>query len=585
MKVNLLMGRFQPFTLGHMKCVEAAAAKGLKTVIAQVETKSSDKKHPFTDNDLEQAMKDLVSSTPDIVDVIKVKNANIVTIGEMFAERGYEIASWTCGTDRIDSYTKMSSKYAEQAGLTDDFQMIEIKRGDEDISATKVRNALMDDDKSTFEKLTPKCFHKQYKKFQNIIKKVYESRLMRLGSYISERLHTSLYNMISEGGAAGHMAHPYDYTEFTLRDLKGLIRNLFSGKIEDVTEKIDGTNIVATMNHDGEVVFIRNKGDLNSAKGGMTIQDMAQKWADKPSVAETFLSAGETITKVFNKIGEKFFNPDAETRIAANCECVVAGKTNIMPYASAQVDFHDLFIYKYNGTEWVHEDTTKSGIDKLEKACEGIDGAQLTPQILIKTTEESKKILVDFIKELDKIFKDAGCKEMDTIEDWKKARYKKLAPDWTNGDDILYDRWFNGIKTTNLRTLKQQFGDVLGDFDKAGSKKLIGDVMEPLDTFFGKLGNAIIKQCDGIINAGIESEVIDQLRADIEDVVRDVRSNGSTELNDKLSHQLNRLAKLGDEINPVEGIVFRYKGKLMKCTGSFACTNQILGSIKFSRKN
>lgn len=80
----------------------------------------------------------------------------------------------------------------------------------------------------------------------------------------------------------------YDYTEFTLRDLKGLIRNLFSGKIEDITEKIDGTNIQATMNTKGQVVFIRNKTDLNSELGGMTIDDMARKWEDKPSVAKTF---------------------------------------------------------------------------------------------------------------------------------------------------------------------------------------------------------------------------------------------------------------------------------------------------------
>ena len=583
MKVNLLMGRFQPFTLGHMKCVDAAAKKGLKTVIAQVETKSSDKKHPFTDTDIELAMQDLIKTTPDIVDIIKVKNADIVKIGVLFSQHGYEIAGWTCGTDRIESYTKMSSKYADQAGLTDDFQMIEVKRGDEDISATKVRNAILADDKQTFEKLTPRCFHKYYHKFQTIIKNVYEHRMVCISDYLTEKLRNSIYNIIQEGGAAGHMAHPYDYDDFTLRDLKGLIRNLFSGKIEDVTEKIDGTNIVATMNPAGEVVFIRNKGDLNSAKGGMTIRDMAQKWADKPSVAKTFLTAGEIITKVFNVIGKEFFNPDENTRIAANCECVVSGKTNIIPYASDQVDFHDLFIYKYNGNEWVHEDTTKDGIDKLERACDGIDGAQLTPQILIKTTENSQKVLVDFIKELDKIFKDAGCKEMSTIEDWKKARYKKFAPKWTNGDDVLYNRWFNGIKTTNIRVLKQQYGEILGEYDKKEYKKLISQVMEPLDTFFGKLGNAIIKQCDGIINAGVESEVIQQLKSDIEDVVRDVRSNGSIELNDKLTYQLNRLARLGDEINPVEGIVFRHKGKLMKLTGSFSSCNAVLGSIRFSK--
>ena len=166
-----------------------------------------------------------------------------------------------------------------------------------------------------------------------------------------KNLYKYLQNVL-EGGASGHMAHPYDYTDFTLRDLKGLVRRLFEGRIEDVTEKVDGTNIQATVNKDGEVVFIRNKGNLNSEKGGMSIRDMADKWADKPSVAKTFLQAGEIITKVFSNIPNKFFNPDPETRVIVNCECVVAGKTNIMPYASDAVDFHDLWIYKFNGTEW-----------------------------------------------------------------------------------------------------------------------------------------------------------------------------------------------------------------------------------------
>jgi hypothetical protein len=29
--------------------------------------------------------------------------------------------------------------------------------------------------------------------------------------------------------------------------------------------------------------------------------------------------------------------------------------------------------------------------------------------------------------------------------------------------------------------------------------------------------------------------------------------------------------------------VFRYKGKIMKCTGSFAALNQLLGMTKFNR--
>ena len=50
---------------------------------------------------------------------------------------------------------ELADKYGDKAGLTDDFQMIEVKRSDDDISATKVRQALLDNDKRTFDKLTP----------------------------------------------------------------------------------------------------------------------------------------------------------------------------------------------------------------------------------------------------------------------------------------------------------------------------------------------------------------------------------------------------------------------------------------------
>ena len=406
-----------------------------------------------------------------------------------------------------------------------------------------------------------------------------------------KNLYKYLQNVL-EGGASGHMAHPYDYTDFTLRDLKGLVRRLFEGRIEDVTEKVDGTNIQATVNKDGEVVFIRNKGNLNSEKGGMSIRDMADKWADKPSVAKTFLQAGEIITKVFSNIPNKFFNPDPETRVIVNCECVVAGKTNIMPYASDAVDFHDLWIYKFNGTEWEQDEVTKKGLDVVGKACEKIDNAQVTPQIIIKTIESSKQKIVDYIKHLDKLFKQEGLKEYSTIDDWKKVRFRKECEDnhkWIlNGDgvDVLYNRWFNDDKSTNIKVIKQMYPsnvDELTSLDKKGKKDIVKNVMEPLDTFFIKMGNDVLELCDGIINSGREGEVVEILKKDLEEVVKDVEMNGSEESKTKLLNQLHRLEAGDNRIQALEGIVFRYNGKLMKVTSSFSPLNAILGSIKYSK--
>ena len=101
--------------------------------------------------------------------------------------------------------------------------------------------------------------------------------------------------------------------------------------------------------------------------------------------------------------------------------------------------------------------------------------------------------------------------------------------------------------------------------------------MRKLDTFFSRLGNSIILMCDGLVNAGMESTVIDALSNDIEEIVAEINANGTVELNNILANQLNRLADLGNQINATEGIVFKYNDRLIKCTGSFAAINQIIG--------
>lgn len=157
-RVNIMIGRFQPITNGHMKCVDAAwNQKSVPTVLAMIATKEEkvDERHPFPSSLLLPIYEKVFEKNPRVEKVILVKSANIVEIGQILYEEGYEICSWTCGTDRLESYDKMSKKYHEQSHLSDDFEMIEIKRGDEDISATKARQALLDDDKKAFAALTP----------------------------------------------------------------------------------------------------------------------------------------------------------------------------------------------------------------------------------------------------------------------------------------------------------------------------------------------------------------------------------------------------------------------------------------------
>ena len=180
--VNIIVGRFQPFTDGHMKLVDAAWKElHIPTVMCIINTQdeNADASHPFPTSLLLPIYNELCKTYKNIVDIIKVNNADIVKIGDALNDK-YLIKSWTCGTDRIDAYTKMSERYKEKAGLADDFQMIEVKRSKEDVSATKVRKALVDGDVKTFNKITPYETLKSYLREPNKVYNILREQILKI---------------------------------------------------------------------------------------------------------------------------------------------------------------------------------------------------------------------------------------------------------------------------------------------------------------------------------------------------------------------------------------------------------------------
>ena len=59
--------------------------------------------------------------------------------------------------------------------------------------------------------------------------------------------------LLNEGGADGHMAHPFDDKDLTFGDLKKIITNGLGGKLsreDNVTEKLDGQNLMISWRED-----------------------------------------------------------------------------------------------------------------------------------------------------------------------------------------------------------------------------------------------------------------------------------------------------------------------------------------------
>ena len=412
--------------------------------------------------------------------------------------------------------------------------------------------------------------------------------MKKLTQYITERFHQV---EIFEGGASGHMLHPFDVDDFNGYDIKDLISQMFGGRIEDMTEKMDGFGMQASMNPAGEVVFIRNKTELNSEKGGMTIEDFATKWKENPKALENYTKGGRIIEEVFKKIGPKWFNPDESTRRVVNCECIIEGTTNTIPYASDQVDFHNIWIYKWSGTEWVCKEVTKNGLDILEKACEGIDRAKITPNVIIKYNEDSARLEKKWIDKWSEFLKKYDCSPESSIEGIKYSLFYNYIRDhypWIMEDHKasmgLCRRWLFGDKSTNWKDLKaiyQDHEEELVVLDKKSSK-LSNDILEPLQVFFYGLGADLIKITDGFINKG-QDQTIKTLLKDLKVATDKIKKEGSLEDNVFLQKWLDILNEIGEEnLSSAEGIVFTYKGKMMKWTGGFVPLNKIIGYSKYN---
>ncbi len=165
-KVNVIVGRFQPLTLGHLKGAEEVWNKyGIRTVFCIVNTPESklNEKHPFP-SDLIIEQNEMLGREEYFGGFAPIINADIGKIAKVCRDIGKEPVMWTCGSDRVKAYEKQCvQKYIDMYDLDPEIRVHEIKRTDEDISASKVRECISKNDYKGYCKLMPKWSHDKHR--------------------------------------------------------------------------------------------------------------------------------------------------------------------------------------------------------------------------------------------------------------------------------------------------------------------------------------------------------------------------------------------------------------------------------------
>ena len=422
--------------------------------------------------------------------------------------------------------------------------------------------------------------------------------------YLSELYEGTVPNgpwkLIVEGGAAGHLAHPYEDDSLTFADIKEMIKRGLVGSLDQeapVTEKLDGQNLTFSV-RDGRVVFARNKGQIKGfGKNALDVAGIRSMFAGRGAIEKSFTSAAEDLQAAVDALPpeqrEKMFG---EGRKFMNLEVIFPDTKNVIPYDKPVLVFHGTIEYDENGEEVGRDiddgkvfDQQLQAVNAQKQKTFGLSGPQSISFSDADTARNMEK-MKEYGATLARLQQEFDLDDKSTLEDYKKAWWRreidkmgvnltdeqkeKLVLRWATGDKKAI-----GVKDFEDPETKKWFrtfeGEQLADMQKA--------CVRPVEKVFLQVGVDTLRRVTNLLAAN-NPEAAATLKQELIDAIKAVKETGDRNQLAILQKQIERLDDLGIEnIVPSEGIVFMYKGKPYKFTGTFAPVNQILGMMKFSR--
>jgi hypothetical protein len=200
---------------------------------------------------------------------------------------------------------------------------------------------------------------------RNLILKNKKKLLERKGKF-----NFSLKNFLFEGGAGGHMMHPYDDDNLTFVDIRNIIEDAGSGMLDPqgksrAVEKIDGYNmhfsVIPTgrpVDPEKDVIFIRSEKDIGKTENNLNW--IRTQFGASPA-RDIFILGCEAIAEGCanispSVISNTFGNPDMENQpqgleyIATyvNTEIIFPARPIQIEYDKPTISFHEIKDYFSN---------------------------------------------------------------------------------------------------------------------------------------------------------------------------------------------------------------------------------------------
>jgi hypothetical protein len=548
--IAIYPGRFQPFGRHHaesFKWLESKFGKG-KTFIATSDVVTAPKS-PLNFKE----KKEIISKYGYGSSLVQVKNpyqaqeitqkfdpkttAVVFMVGEkdMKEDPRFKIGK---KKDGGDSYFQAYKPGMKMQGYIEHGYLIVAPHtsfkitGFGEMSGTTIRQALSSKSApEQYKKLFTDIFGWYDPKIAEMLKKKFSQPSLKESASFEKSiiLEYIVYNLLNEGGAAGHMAHPFDIPWVkTGKDLIDVFnKTAVSLTKKPVPVKIDGINAsIRLAKIDGKVQFAMDRGSNKPLDvKGVTSKDLTDRFGE----GHGMIKIGGKVLEIFNKALPAIKGDLAKLGMLKNPNILfnieyVEGKSNVQEYESNFLAIHNLL---------------------------QIDRVSPTKRVT-KEISYDKKALQSLIEKMTPVAKKYGFEVMGEIPAKLKGK-----PNFSSALSKSY--------TVVLSKEKKETKSLNDWLSKAKNTK--GMKLKLKD---GKTVDALSKQVFMWI---MDGKPVDQLVADMKDAQIAIDSfviyNATMYLGDVILD--NMTSPLGD-VKDQEGIVVRDKAvyeKPYKITGSF----------------
>lgn len=401
-------------------------------------------------------------------------------------------------------------------------------------------------------------------------------------------------NILNEGGAYGHMNHPFD-TEMNLTfgDLKTIISNALNGKLEFTREKTDGQALAISYRKDRGIIAARNKGHLkNRGLNALDIKGVSDKFANRGGLTDAYNFAMRDLESAISKLSDaqilKVFKDGSKFM---NLEVIWPESVNVIPYGQPLLVFHGTMEYDEDGKA-IGADTSDAKIlagmiKQVNADVQSKYTIQGPPVVKLPSNTELSKMKSKFESKVKKLQKEFNLKDSNGVADYHQAWWSnfvdKNSPSTLDNKTkmALVKRWAfydKGFRLDKKNISDSKTLDWAKKTDKQDHAKISKQNIRPFEDIFLGVGAEVLSFMSSALTVNPEKSLRD-IQKRLDQIVKDVRKSGDQKKIAKLKMELERLNSIGgrNKIVPNEGIVFVYKGNTYKLTGTFAPLNQILG--------